>query len=111
MIGAGVFAAIGPAAGAAGVGPADRSGDRGRGRVLQRHLVGRSSPPSTRRRAAPTSTAASGSGTFWGYLAGWGFVVGKTASCAAMALTFGAYAAPGAGSDRSRSPRSSRSRP
>ncbi len=34
-------------------------------------------------------------GDFWGYLAGWGFVVGKTASCAAMALTFGAYTAPG----------------
>ncbi|AEG43016.1 APC family permease [Isoptericola variabilis] len=33
-------------------------------------------------------------GEWWGYLAGWGFVVGKTASCAAMALTFGAYAAP-----------------
>lgn len=33
-------------------------------------------------------------GPFWGYLAGWGFVVGKTASCAAMALTFGASAAP-----------------
>jgi APA family basic amino acid/polyamine antiporter len=33
-------------------------------------------------------------GPFWGYLAGWGFVVGKTASCAAMALTFGAYVAP-----------------
>ena len=35
-----------------------------------------------------------GLGPLWGYLAGWGFVVGKTASCAAMALTFGAYAAP-----------------
>jgi basic amino acid/polyamine antiporter, APA family len=34
-------------------------------------------------------------GEWWGYLAGWGFVVGKTASCAAMALTFAAYAAPG----------------
>ncbi|MFI6498766.1 APC family permease [Nonomuraea typhae] len=33
-------------------------------------------------------------GPFWGYLAGWGFTVGKTASCAAMALTFGAYVAP-----------------
>jgi APA family basic amino acid/polyamine antiporter len=33
-------------------------------------------------------------GPFWGYLAGWGFVVGKTASCAAMALTVGAYAFP-----------------
>src|SRR5439155_25356987 len=28
-------------------------------------------------------------GEFWGFLAGWGFVVGKTASCAAMALTIG----------------------
>jgi basic amino acid/polyamine antiporter, APA family len=31
---------------------------------------------------------------FWGFIAGWGFVVGKTASCAAMALTFGHYALP-----------------
>jgi APA family basic amino acid/polyamine antiporter len=30
-------------------------------------------------------------GAFWGYLAGWGFVIGKVASCAAMALTFGFY--------------------
>jgi basic amino acid/polyamine antiporter, APA family len=35
-------------------------------------------------------------GAAWGHLAGSGFVVGKTASCAAMALTVGAYAAPGA---------------
>ena len=34
-------------------------------------------------------------GEWWGFLAGWGFVVGKTASCAAMALTFAAYAVPG----------------
>jgi APA family basic amino acid/polyamine antiporter len=34
-------------------------------------------------------------GPFWGHLAGWSFVVGKTASCAAMALTFAVYAAPG----------------
>jgi APA family basic amino acid/polyamine antiporter len=33
-------------------------------------------------------------GDFWGYLAGWGFVVGKTASCAAMALTVGLYVWP-----------------
>jgi APA family basic amino acid/polyamine antiporter len=33
-------------------------------------------------------------GAFWGYLAGWGFVVGKTASCAAMGLTVGAYSWP-----------------
>ncbi|MEU9602793.1 APC family permease [Streptomyces sp. NPDC048109] len=34
-------------------------------------------------------------GDFWGYLAGWAFVVGKTASCAAMALTVGSYVWPG----------------
>ena len=33
-------------------------------------------------------------GDWWGFLAGWGFVVGKTASCAAMAMTFAAYAVP-----------------
>lgn len=34
---------------------------------------------------------------FFGYLAGWGFIVGKTASCAAMALTVGFYAWPAHG--------------
>lgn len=34
-------------------------------------------------------------GEFPGYLAGWCFVVGKSASCVAMALTLGAYVAPG----------------
>ena len=33
-------------------------------------------------------------GDFWGYTAGWSFVVGKTASCAAIALTVGIYAWP-----------------
>lgn len=33
-------------------------------------------------------------GAWWGFVAGWGFVVGKTASCAAMAMTFAAYAVP-----------------
>jgi basic amino acid/polyamine antiporter, APA family len=33
-------------------------------------------------------------GPFWGYLAGWSFVVGKSASCAAMALTVGVYLWP-----------------
>lgn len=32
-------------------------------------------------------------GEWPGFLAGWGFVTGKTASCAAMALTFGTYVA------------------
>ena len=33
-------------------------------------------------------------GAGWGHLAGWGFVVGKVASCAAMGLTVGAYLWP-----------------
>ncbi len=33
-------------------------------------------------------------GPWPGFIAGWGFVTGKTASCAAMALTFGHYLAP-----------------
>lgn len=33
-------------------------------------------------------------GPFWGYLAGWCFITGKTASCAAMALTVGLYLWP-----------------
>lgn len=33
-------------------------------------------------------------GPWWGFVAGWGFVIGKIASCAAMAMTFAAYAAP-----------------
>ena len=33
-------------------------------------------------------------GPWWGFFAGWGFVIGKTASCAAMALTFAAYVSP-----------------
>jgi APA family basic amino acid/polyamine antiporter len=93
MIGAGVFAAIGPAAGAAGswllAGLAIAA------------VVAYANATSSARLAAlyPASggTYVYGRerlGPFWGYLAGWGFVVGKTASCAAMALTFGAYADP-----------------
>ncbi|WP_334146700.1 APC family permease [Microbacterium sp.] len=33
-------------------------------------------------------------GPWWGFVAGWCFVIGKIASCAAMAMTFAAYAAP-----------------
>ena len=93
MIGAGVFAAIGPAAAAAGAGLL-------LGLALAA-VVAYCNATSSAQLAAlyPESggTYVYGRerlGRFWGYLAGWGFVVGKTASCAAMALTFGAYAAP-----------------
>ena len=93
MIGAGVFAAIGPAAEAAGGGLLI-------GLALAA-VVAYCNATSSAQLAAlyPESggTYVYGRerlGAFWGYLAGWGFVIGKTASCAAMALTFGAYAWP-----------------
>jgi basic amino acid/polyamine antiporter, APA family len=93
MIGAGVFAAIGPAADAAGSGLLV-------GLALAA-IVAYCNATSSAQLAViyPSSggTYVYGRerlGPIWGYLAGWGFVVGKTASCAAMALTFGAHAAP-----------------
>jgi basic amino acid/polyamine antiporter, APA family len=94
MIGAGVFAAIGPAAEAAGAGLLVG--------LAIAAVVAYCNATSSAQLAAvhPESggTYVYGRrqlGPVWGYLAGWGFVTGKTASCAAMALTFGAYAAPG----------------
>lgn len=93
MIGAGVFVAMAPAAAAAGswlpLGLAIAA------------LVAYCNATSSARLAAryPQSggTYVYGRerlGPFWGHAAGWSFVVGKTASCAAMALTVGAYAWP-----------------
>ena len=93
MIGAGVFAAIGPAAEAAGSGLLLG--------LLLAAVVAYGNATSSAALAAvhPQSggTYVYGRerlGPFWGHLAGWGFVVGKSASCAAMALTVGAYAWP-----------------
>ncbi|MBA3308598.1 MAG: APC family permease [Nocardioidaceae bacterium] len=93
MLGAGVFAAFTPAADAAGtwllLG------------LVVAAVVAYCNATSSARLAAiyPESggTYVYGRrrlGDFWGYLAGWGFVVGKTASCAAMALTVGFYVWP-----------------
>src|SRR5262245_58617148 len=91
MIGAGVFAAFGPAARAAGSGLLVGLAIAG--------LVAYANATSSARLAAiyPESGGAyiygrRRLGTFWGFLAGWSFVVGKLASCAAMAMTFGSYA-------------------
>ncbi|WP_345803198.1 amino acid permease [Microbacterium sp. AZCO] len=99
MIGAGVFSAFAPAAAAAGSGLLI-------GLALAA-IVAFGNATSSAQLAAvhPTSggTYAYGRaelGPWWGFIAGWGFVIGKTASCAAMALTFAAYAAP-AGWERS----------
>ncbi len=94
MVGAGIFAALGPAADAAGSGLLLALG--------LASVVAYCNATSSARLAAlyPESggTYVYGRerlGEFWGYLAGWAFVVGKTASCAAMALTVGAYLWPG----------------
>lgn len=93
MIGAGVFAAIGPAAAAAGGGLLI-------GLALAAAVAYCNATSSAQLAAiypASGGTYVYGRkrlGHLWGFLAGWGFVIGKTASCAAMALTFGSYAAP-----------------
>ncbi|MEU2422816.1 APC family permease [Streptomyces sp. NPDC007851] len=94
MIGAGVFSALGPAARAAGSGLLPG--------LAVAAVVAYCNAMSSARLAAryPQSggTYVYGRerlGAFWGYLAGWAFVVGKTASCAAMALTVGVYVWPG----------------
>ncbi|MGH3858042.1 APC family permease [Actinokineospora sp.] len=94
MLGAGVFAVFAPAAASAG------------GAVLFALVIAGFVAYCNATASAQLAAAypASGGtylfgreilGPWWGFLAGWGFVIGKTASCAAMALTFAAYAAPG----------------
>ncbi|HEX6763036.1 MAG TPA: APC family permease [Gaiellaceae bacterium] len=94
MIGAGVFSAFGPAAKAAGAGLLIGLGIAA--------CVAFCNAVASAQLAAQYPTSG---GTYvygrerlsewWGFIAGFGFVVGKTASCAAMALTFAAYAVPG----------------
>lgn len=94
MIGAGIFAALAPAARAAGGALLAALGIA----ALVAYCNARSSARLAARYPSSGGTYVYGRerlGPFWGYLAGWGFVVGKTASCAAMALTVGAYAWPG----------------
>jgi basic amino acid/polyamine antiporter, APA family len=94
MIGAGVFSAFGPAARAAGAGLLI-------GLVLAAAIAYCNATASAQLAAVyPTSggTYIYGRerlGPWWGFIAGWGFVIGKSASCAAMALTFASYAIAG----------------
>src|SRR3954462_6536737 len=94
MIGAGVFAAFAPAAEAAGSGLL-------LGLALAAGVAFCNATASAQLAAEyPTSggTYVYGRerlGEWWGFVAGWGFVIGKTASCAAMAITFGSYVVPG----------------
>jgi APA family basic amino acid/polyamine antiporter len=93
MVGAGIFVALAPAAAAAGSGLLIG--------LAVAAVVAYCNATSSARLAAlyPQSggTYVYGRerlGEFWGYTAGWSFVVGKTASCAAMALTVGYYVWP-----------------
>ncbi|OWA09236.1 amino acid permease [Streptomyces sp. CS113] len=93
MIGAGVFAAFAPAARAAGSGLLLALAVA----AVVAYCNAMSSARLAARYPASGGTYVYGRerlGEFWGYLAGWSFVVGKTASCAAMALTVGAYLWP-----------------
>ncbi|WP_426566181.1 APC family permease [Angustibacter sp. McL0619] len=96
MLGAGVFAAFGPAASAAGAGLLVG--------LVVAAVVAWCNALSSAQLAAryPTSggTYVYGRerlGPWWGFAAGWCFVIGKTASCAAMALTFAGYVLPEGG--------------
>src|SRR4051794_36393477 len=93
MIGAGIFAALSPAAAAAGTGLLIGLGVAAA--VAYCNAV--SSAQLAAVYPASGGTYVYGRerlGSAWGFVAGWGFVVGKGASCAAMALTFAAYVAP-----------------
>jgi APA family basic amino acid/polyamine antiporter len=95
MIGAGIFSAFSPAAAAAGSGLLIG--------LVVAAVVAFCNATSSAQLAA-VYPAAGGTyvygrerlGPWWGFAAGWSFVIGKTASCAAMALTFAAYAVPDA---------------
>jgi APA family basic amino acid/polyamine antiporter len=96
MIGAGVFSAFGPAAAAAGAGLLI-------GLALAAGVAYCNAVASAQLAAQYPSSGGTyvygreRLGEWWGFLAGWCFVVGKTASCAAMALTFAVYAIPAGG--------------
>lgn len=93
MIGAGVFSVWGPAVGAAGQGILIA--------LAVAALVAYCNATASAQLAAAYPVAGgtyayarAEIGPWWGFVAGWSFVIGKIASCAAMAMTFAAYAAP-----------------
>jgi APA family basic amino acid/polyamine antiporter len=93
MVGAGIFVALAPAAAAAGSGLLVGLGIA----AVVAYCNATSSARLAARYPQSGGTYVYGRerlGDFWGYTAGWSFVVGKTASCAAMALTVGYYVWP-----------------
>ncbi len=94
MIGAGVFAAFTPAAAAAGSGLLV-------GLALAAGVAWANATSSAQLAAQFPESGGTNVygreclGESWGFAAGWAFVVGKTASCAAMAITAATYALGG----------------
>lgn len=93
MVGAGLFVVFGPAAAVAGSGLFIALGTAAAvaacnavssARLAMLHAVAGGTYVYARERLGP----------FWGHLAGWSFIAGKTASCGAMALALGAYVWP-----------------
>jgi len=93
MLGAGVFVSFGPATNAAGT-------YLGLSIALAGFLAWCNATSSARLAARyPESGGTYVYGTkqlgpLWGFLAGWSFIIGKVASCVAIALTFGHYIYP-----------------
>lgn len=93
MVGAGVFSAFAPAAQAAGTWLLA-------GLAIAAVVAYCNATASAQLAAVHTTSGGTYAygraelGAWWGYAAGWCFVIGKLASCAAMAMTFAAYAAP-----------------
>ncbi len=94
MIGAGLFVVFPPAVSAAGDGLLIALGLAAvvaacnaisSARLARRHPVAGGTYVYGRERLGP----------LWGYLAGWSFIAGKVASCAAMAFALGSYLWPG----------------
>lgn len=93
MIGAGIFTALAPAAAAAGAGLLFGLAIA----AAVAYCNASSSAQLARLYPASGGTyvyARERLNEFWAWIAGWGFVVGKLASCSAVALTFGYYLAP-----------------
>ncbi|MEA9985908.1 APC family permease [Subtercola sp. RTI3] len=93
MIGAGIFASFAPAAAAAGAGLLIGLAIA----AVVAFCNATSSAQLAAEHPASGGTYVYGRehlGEWPGFVAGWSFVIGKTASCAAMALTFASYAVP-----------------
>ena len=95
MIGAGIFAALAPAASVAQAGLLFGLAIAACVAFFNASSVGTTGSGWTPASGGTYVYAKVRLSDFWGWIAGWGFVVGKLASCAAVALTFGYYLFPG----------------